>query len=110
MTGDSKTQDAAVIRSTASEIDGVARIAPWPYPSTTKIMEIDVGDPSRMRLLRTLELDGSYVAARLVGSAVRGVVSAQWAQEVAREWDDAENDPRTIMTTPLLMEIVAERV
>ncbi len=39
--------------------------------------------------------------------AERGVVTNQWADEVAREWEEAEADPRTIMTTPLLMEIVA---
>lgn len=42
--------------------------------------------------------------------AERGVVTSQWADEVAREWAVAEADPRTLMTTPVLMEIVAERV
>ncbi len=42
--------------------------------------------------------------------AERGIVTNQWADEVEKEWAEAENDPRTIMTTPLLMEIVAERV
>ena len=42
--------------------------------------------------------------------AERGVVTRAWADEVEREWVEAELDPRTIMTTPLLMEIVAERV
>lgn len=41
--------------------------------------------------------------------AERGVVTDQWADAVAKEWAEAESDPRTIMTTPLLMEIVAER-
>jgi len=41
--------------------------------------------------------------------AERGVVSAQWADHVARGWEAAESDPRTIMTTPLLMEIIAEK-
>ena len=59
-------------------IDGRVGIrAPWPYPSKTKVMEIDVGDPARMRLVRTLELDGGYLTARLVGSAVRIVLSSQ---------------------------------
>lgn len=42
--------------------------------------------------------------------AERGIVTDQWADEVAREWDEAEADPRTIMTTPLLMEIVATKI
>lgn len=42
--------------------------------------------------------------------AERGIVSDQWAEEVAREWDEAEADPRTVMTTPLLMEIMAEKM
>jgi SAM-dependent methyltransferase len=41
--------------------------------------------------------------------AERGVVTRQWADDVAKEWAAAENDPRTIMTTPLLMEIVGEK-
>lgn len=42
--------------------------------------------------------------------AERGVVTKEWAAKVARAWDEAESDPRTIMTTPLLMEILAERI
>lgn len=41
--------------------------------------------------------------------AERGVVTAQWADEVEKEWARAEADPLTIMTTPLLMEIVAAK-
>ena len=33
--------------------------------------------PTQLRLVRTLELDGSYVAARLVGSVVRIVAGSQ---------------------------------
>ena len=53
-----------------------ARIMPW-QPAKSKLTEIDVSDPAKLRLVRTLELDGSYVAARLVGSVVRIVASAQ---------------------------------
>jgi SAM-dependent methyltransferase len=42
--------------------------------------------------------------------AERGIVTGEWAAKVARAWDEAEADPRTLMTTPLLMEILAERV
>ena len=50
-----------------------ARIAPY-QPSNSVLAEIDVSDPAKLRLVRTLTLDGSYVAARLVGSAARIVV------------------------------------
>jgi uncharacterized secreted protein with C-terminal beta-propeller domain len=64
-------------------IDAPAGIrAPWPYPATTTITEIDVGDPSRMRVVRTLELDGGYLTARLVGRAVRIVLSSPMAVEL----------------------------
>ena len=37
---------------------------------------MDVANPAKLRLVRTLELDGSYVAARLVGASVRIVAAA----------------------------------
>jgi ubiquinone/menaquinone biosynthesis C-methylase UbiE len=42
--------------------------------------------------------------------AERGVVTRAWAEDVARAFDEAEKDPRTVMTTPLLMEILAEKI
>lgn len=39
-----------------------------------------------------------------------GTVSAQWAEDVARALAEAEANPDTIMTTPLVMEIIAEKV
>ena len=38
------------------------------------ITDVDVRDPAHMRVLRTLDFDGGYLAARLVGPAVRLVV------------------------------------
>ena len=52
----------------------------------------------------------TFIAPHARRLAERGVVSRQWAEEVERAYAAAEADPRTIMTTPLLMEIVAERV
>jgi hypothetical protein len=57
-------------------IDGVGIRAPYPYPAKTVVADVDVRDPTHMRLVRTLELDGSYLAARLVGGAVRLVLSS----------------------------------
>jgi hypothetical protein len=49
---------------------------PWPLPQRSRVTEVDVRDPSRPRIARTLELGGSHLAARLVGSAVRLVVTS----------------------------------
>jgi uncharacterized secreted protein with C-terminal beta-propeller domain len=56
---------------------GLARAIMPPQPARAVLTEIDVSNPARLRLVRSLELDGSYVAARLVGSVVRIVTSAQ---------------------------------
>jgi SAM-dependent methyltransferase len=39
-----------------------------------------------------------------------GRVDAQWVESVVRDLDDAERDPETIMVTPLVLELIAERV
>ena len=53
-----------------------ARMAPF-QPAQSTLSEINVSDPKRLRPVRTLTLDGSYVAARLVDGSVRIVTSAQ---------------------------------
>ena len=53
-----------------------ARIAPF-APAESVLTEVDVSDPSRLRLVRTLTLDGAYVAARLVGGSARIVSTSQ---------------------------------
>lgn len=52
------------------------RIAPY-QPAQSSLAEIDVSEPARLRLVRTLTLDGSYVAARLVGGSARIVAASQ---------------------------------
>lgn len=42
--------------------------------------------------------------------AKAGAVSNDWADKVIREFAEAESDPHTVMTTPLVMEIIAERI
>ena len=42
--------------------------------------------------------------------AKAGTVTPQWAEDVATALADAEANPDTIMTTPLVMEIIAEKV
>ena len=53
-----------------------ARFAPY-QPAQSVLSEVNVADPSRLRLVRTLSLDGSYVAARLVGGSARIVAASQ---------------------------------
>jgi len=56
-------------------------IAPW-QPSKTALAEVDVSNPAKLRLVRTLTLDGSYVAARLIDGTVRIVAAAQVPSEL----------------------------
>lgn len=53
-----------------------ARIAP-PAPAQSVLAEVDVSNPKALRVIRTLTLDGTYVAARLVGGKARIVAAAQ---------------------------------
>jgi hypothetical protein len=53
-----------------------ARIAPY-APSKSALVEVDVSNPKALRVVRTLTLDGAYVAARLTGASARIVVASQ---------------------------------
>jgi len=53
-----------------------ARILP-PVAASAVLTEVDVSDPSALRVVGTLTLDGEYVSARMIGSAVRVVTSTQ---------------------------------
>jgi uncharacterized secreted protein with C-terminal beta-propeller domain len=55
--------------------DVATEIAPS-QPLSTDLTEIDVSDPASMRVTGTLEIEGNLVAARLVGSTARVVVSS----------------------------------
>ncbi len=52
-----------------------ARMMPY-APTQSVLAEIDVSNPKALRLVRTLTLDGAYVAARLVGRSARVVVTS----------------------------------
>ena len=52
-----------------------ARLMPY-APSQSVLAEIDVSNPKALRLVRTLTLDGAYVAARLVGGVARIVATS----------------------------------
>ena len=51
------------------------RLPPYEGARTT-VTEIDVSRPSQMRVVRTMTLDGQYVAGRLHGHMVRVVISS----------------------------------
>ena len=60
-------------------IDGgpVAALAPIPYGyGKTSLTEIDVSDPSAMKVARELTFDGSFAAARQNGGTVRVVLNS----------------------------------
>ena len=61
-----------------------ARMMPW-VPSSSVLTEVDVSNPKALRAVRTLTLDGAYVAARLVGHTARIVASAQVPQRLKFE-------------------------
>ncbi len=50
-------------------------ILPGPVGMRTRVAEVDVSDPAKPELLRTLDLDGRLVGARLAGGVVRLAVS-----------------------------------
>ena len=61
----------------AEPLPGIAaRMAPY-QPAQSILSEVNVADPKRLRIVRTLTLDGAYVAARLVGGSVRIVAASQ---------------------------------
>lgn len=47
-----------------------------PVPVSSSLTEIDVSRPTSMRVVRTIELEGSYLTARLIGSTARIVVAS----------------------------------
>lgn len=50
-------------------------ILPMGSPVTV-LAEIDVSDPTAMRVVRTLKVDGTYLSARLAGSTARVVITS----------------------------------
>lgn len=58
--------------------------APNIQSPTVRIAEVDVSDPARPSILRTLDLDGSYVDARLVEGVARVAITSM---PVGIEWE-----------------------
>src|SRR5215208_4361690 len=58
----------------AAQVPGVA---PARWIGRTQLLEVDVADPARMRVLRTLDVEGSYLSARLTGATARVIVRTE---------------------------------
>ena len=49
-------------------------VPPGDWLGRTRLLEVDVSDPAAMRVVRTLDVEGRYLNARLTGSTARVVV------------------------------------
>ena len=54
-----------------------ASVPPADWLGRTRLLEVDVSDPAAMRVVRTLDVEGSYLNARLTGSTARVVIRTQ---------------------------------
>jgi uncharacterized secreted protein with C-terminal beta-propeller domain len=50
--------------------------APYPYRQATRIIVVDAANPEALKEISHLDVDGSYVSARLVGGVARIVLSS----------------------------------
>jgi SAM-dependent methyltransferase len=94
----------------AGDIDVARKILPALPDAGLKLIEANPIVFTTRPADFTWQWPKTFIAPHAQRLAERGVVSGPWAEEVARAWEAAEQDPRTVMTTPLLMEIVAERL
>jgi uncharacterized secreted protein with C-terminal beta-propeller domain len=83
-----------------------ARFAPY-QPATTKLVEVDVSNPDALRVVRTLTLDGAYVAARLVGRSVRIVATSQIPSKLPFEQPAGTTDDDLAVTSARNRDVVA---
>jgi uncharacterized secreted protein with C-terminal beta-propeller domain len=53
-----------------------------PYATKTYLTEVDVRNPTAMRVVSRLELDGGYASARLIGGTLRVVLVSQLPRQI----------------------------
>lgn len=53
---------------------------------------------------------GTFIPNHARDLAASGAVSDAWADQVIKAFSDASDNPNTVMTTPLVLEIIAEKV
>jgi len=86
----------------------VAPVSPARWLGRTRLLEVDISDPARMRVLRELDVEGSYLNARLTGATARVIVRteprglvmpgsapAAPTSETRRVWRDSVRRTRT---------------
>jgi uncharacterized secreted protein with C-terminal beta-propeller domain len=80
------------------------RLGPQEYPVKVVVAVIDVSRPSAMRLLSRMEIEGTYVSARLVGGAPRIVVQSYpdlafpaWTEATAEAAARATDENRAVI-------------
>ncbi|HEX7300179.1 MAG TPA: beta-propeller domain-containing protein [Solirubrobacteraceae bacterium] len=69
-------QGAGAVPLDTVSVGPVPRAASVPFEGQTVITEVDVRDPTALKVARTLTLDGQYVNARQNGGTVRVVLSS----------------------------------
>ena len=67
------------------------------YEPRTLLTELDVSDPSAIRVLATMRVEGSYVSARLTGATARVVVSAYPGVPLAERGQGRAWLPRAVL-------------
>jgi hypothetical protein len=55
----------------------VPAVAPARWLGRTRLLEVDISDPAKMRVLRELDVEGSYLNARLTGVTARVIVRTE---------------------------------
>jgi hypothetical protein len=58
----------------------------------------------------TWEWPAAFIATNPARLRELGLVSAEWVLELQRELRTAEADPMSVMITPLVLEVIAERL
>jgi uncharacterized secreted protein with C-terminal beta-propeller domain len=84
---------------------GIRRLSRW--SSRTTLTEIDVGTPSAPKVVRTVTLDGAYLAARLVDGIVRLVTVSSLPATVAFEEPRGSDEPARAAATARNRELLA---
>jgi hypothetical protein len=52
-------------------------VSPARWLGRTRLLEVDISDPEKLRVLRELDVEGSYLNARLTGTTVRVIVRTE---------------------------------
>jgi hypothetical protein len=68
---------------------------------STVLTEVDVASPARMRVLRTLTIEGHYVTARLHAGAVRVIVSSSMPRGLALQFGQVAENRALVRSAPL---------